>query len=52
MGGSWFHFSHFFALVANFFDFLRILSHLAFLIHFLVVLARFFEVLGGSGEGF
>ena len=32
--------------------FLRILSYVAFLIRFFGVSARFFEVLGGSGEGF
>ena len=36
----------------NKFDFLRILSYVAFLLRFFGVSARFFEVLGGSGEGF
>ena len=44
--------AHFSLLWLIFSIFLRILSHLAFLIHFFGVLARFFEVLGGSGEGF
>ena len=43
----------FFRSCGSFFSiFLRILSYLAFLIHFFGVSARFFEVLGGSGEGF
>ena len=44
--------AHFSLLWLIFSIFLRILSHLAFLICFLVVLARFFPVWGGSGEGF
>ena len=44
--------AHFSLLWLIFSIFLRILSHLVFLIYFFGVLARFFEVLGGSGEGF
>ena len=44
--------AHFSLLWLIFSIFLRILSHLVFLIHFFGVVARIFEVLGGSGEGF
>ena len=44
--------AHFSLLWLIFSIFLRILSHLAFLIYLFGVLARFVEVLGGSGEGF
>ena len=44
--------AHFSLLWLIFSIFLRILSHLAFLIHVVGVLARFFEVLGRSREGF
>ena len=50
------HFSHFFALVAHFFDFFRIfwrvLNHLAFFSQVFAILDRFFEVLGGVWDGF
>ena len=42
----------FFALVARFFDFLRILSYLAFLSGFFRFLERFFEAWGGFGQRF
>ena len=49
------HFSHFFALVAHFFDFFRIfwrvLNHLAFFSQFFAILDRFLEVLGRFGGG-
>ena len=44
--------AHFSLLWLIFSIFLRILSYVAFLLRFLRVSARFFEVLGGSGEGF
>ena len=44
--------AHFSLLWLIFSIFLRILSYVAFLILFFCVSARFFEVLGGSGEGF
>ena len=42
----------FFALVAHFFDFFTHLKSSCIFDKFFGVLARFFEVLGGSGEGF
>ena len=42
----------FFALVAHFFDFLRILSYLAFLSGFFRFLERFFEAWGEFGQRF
>ena len=44
--------AHFSLLWLIFSIFLRILSYVAFLLRFFGVSARFFEVLGGSGEGF
>ena len=52
LGGFCLMLAHFSLLWLIFSIFLRILSHLVFLIHFFGVVARFFEVLGGSGEGF
>ena len=52
LGGFCLMLAHFSLLWLIFSIFLRILSHLVFLIHFFGVVARIFEVLGGSGEGF
>ena len=52
VGGFALMLAHFSLLWLIFSIFLRILNYLAFLIHFFGVSARFFEVLGGSGEGF
>ena len=52
LGGFGHMLIHFSLLWLIFSIFLRILSYVAFLLRFFGVSARFFEVLGGSGEGF